>query len=157
MSLPKRILVPTDFSEAAAAALDYAKSLAQLTGASLHVLYVMDDPLPGFKMPDHVCSIPAIRRQLEKEAAEQLGKILTADERVKFRAEMTAEWGSPYTKVLEFAKAHKIDLIVMGTHGRGALQHALLGNVAERVVRHSSCPVLTIRTTPEIDEANAAI
>lgn len=148
MSLPKRILVPTDFSEPAGAALDYAKTLAQALGASLHILCVMDDPMPGFKMPDHVCSIPAIRRQLEAEAKEQLAKLLTPEERTAFRAELTAEWGNPYAKVLDFASKHDIDMIVMGTHGRGGLEHVLIGSVAERVVRQASCPVLTIRPAP---------
>jgi nucleotide-binding universal stress UspA family protein len=149
MSLPKRILVPTDFSAPAGAALSYAKTLAEALGASLHVLCVLDDPLPGFKMPDHVCSIPAIRRQLEGEVQEQLAKVFTPEERTKFRAELTAEWGNPYVKVVEFAKDHGIDLIVMGTHGRGAIPHMLLGSVAERVVQHATCPVLTIHPAPE--------
>ena len=78
MSLPKRILVPTDFSATAEAALNYAKVLAEALGASLHVIHVMDDPLPGIKLPDHVGSIPAIRRQLEMEASEHLANVLTA-------------------------------------------------------------------------------
>ncbi|MBI3866463.1 MAG: universal stress protein [Planctomycetia bacterium] len=153
MPVPQRILVPTDFSEPAQAALDYAKTLAEALGASLQVLYVMDDPLPGFKMPDHVCSIPAIKRQLEREAADQLAAALTPQEKAKFRAELTSVWGNPYAKVLEFAKERNIDLIVMGTHGRGALQHVLMGSVAERVVRHAPCPVLTIRPEPAIAPA----
>ena len=114
----------------------------------MHVLHVMDDPLPGFKLPDHVCSIPAIRKQLEREASEHLATLLTSEERTKFRAALTYEWGNPYLKILEFTKDHGIDLIVMGTHGRGAILHALMGSVAERVVRHSTCPVLTIRPAP---------
>jgi len=148
MSLPQRILVPIDFSPGAEIALNYAKSLAAAFGASLHVLHVMDDPLPGFKMPDHVCSIPALRKQIEQETSEHLSKVLSPDERTRFRATLSAEWGSPHASVLAFAKDHAIDLIVMGTHGRGAIQHVLLGSVAERVVRHASCPVLTIRQAP---------
>jgi nucleotide-binding universal stress UspA family protein len=155
MALPKRILVPTDFSAAAAGALDYAKTLAEAVGASLQVLAVMDDPLPGIKMADHVCSIPAIRQQIERETGEHLAKVLTPAEQAKFRAELTAVWGNPYAKILEFAKDHAIDLIVMGTHGRGAILHALLGSVAERIVRHASCPVLTIRPAPETAPAKA--
>lgn len=155
MSLPKRILVPTDFSAPAAAALNYAKTLAEALGASLQVLAVMDDPLPGIKMPDHVCSIPAIRQQIEQETGEHLAKVLAPAERAKFRAELTAVWGNPYAKILEFAKDHAIDLIVMGTHGRGAILHALLGSVAERVVRHAACPVLTVRPAPETVPAAA--
>jgi nucleotide-binding universal stress UspA family protein len=145
MSLPKQILVPIDFSETAAAALDYSKALAAAVGAALHVLHVMDDPLLGFKLPDHVCPIPTIRKFLEQEASDHMSKDLTADEQKKFRAELISVWGSPYLKVIEYAKDHDIDLIVMGTHGRGMIGHLLLGNVAERVVRHASCPVLVIR------------
>jgi nucleotide-binding universal stress UspA family protein len=144
MFSPKRILVPTDFSTPAAAALNDAKAIAEAFAASLLVLHVLDDPLPGFKMPDHVCPVEAIRKQLEREAAEQLGKLLTPDERQKFRAELTTEWGSPYAKVLEFAKKHQVDLIVMGTHGRGAIGHWIMGSVAERIVRLAPCPVLTV-------------
>lgn len=145
MSLPKQILVPIDFSETAAGALDYAKTLAAAVGAALHVLHVMDDPLPGFKPPDHVCSIPSIRKLMEQEARDHVSQVLTPDEQKKFRAELVTVWGSPYLKVIEYAKAHDIDLIVMGTHGRGMIGQLLLGNVAERVVRQASCPVLVIR------------
>ena len=91
-----------------------------------------------------------VLKQIEQEAAEHLKHALTPEEKTKFRAELTAVWGKPYAKILEFATAHGVDLIVMGTHGRGALMHALMGSVAEQVVRHSVCPVLTIRTAPEV-------
>jgi len=145
MPLPTQILVPTDFSETADAALAYAKTLADVSGAALHVLHVMDDPLPGFKLPDHICPIPAIRKLMEQESSKQMSKVLTADEKGKFRAELLTAWGNPYLKVIEYALEHKIDLIIMGTHGRGMVGHLLLGNVAERVVRHAPCPVLVIR------------
>lgn len=153
MPLPKQILVPIDFSETAAAALDYAKTLAAAAGAALHVLHVMDDPLLGFKLPDHVCPIPKIRKLMEQEASDHMSKVLTADEQKKFRAELISVWGNPYLKVIEYAKDHDIDLIVMGTHGRGMIGHLLLGNVAERVVRHASCPVLIIRPPQNADQS----
>jgi nucleotide-binding universal stress UspA family protein len=148
MSVPKRILVPTDFSPPAEAALDYAKSLAEAVGASLHVLHVMEDPLPGLRSAHHVCSVPAIREQLEQESGEQLMKLFTPDEKAKLRAETTAEWGIPHARILEFANTDHIDLIIMGTQGRGAILHALMGSVAERVVRYATCPVMTIRSAP---------
>ena len=146
MALPKRILVPTDFSEPAAAALDYAKTLAEATRASLQVLHVMEDPLPGLRQPDHVCSVLAIREQLEREAGEQLEAVFTPEERTKFHAVTTAQWGTPHAQILKIADENHIDLIVMGTQGRGAILHALMGSVAERVVRHAKCPVLTIHS-----------
>lgn len=147
MALPKRILVPTDFSEPAAAALAYAKTLAEAVGASLEVLHVMEDPLPGLRQPDHVCSVPAIREQLEREAGEQLKAVFTPEERTMLHAVTTAHWGTPYAQILKTASENNTDLIVMGTQGRGALLHALMGSVAERVVRHARCPVLTVHST----------
>jgi len=157
MSLPKRILVPTDFSELAGAALTYAKELAGAVGASLQVLHVMEDPLPGLRQADHVCSVLAIREQLEREAGEELAKLFTPEERQRLHAETTAVWGTPYAQILKFSVDNHSDLIVMGTHGRGAVLHALIGSVAERVVRHASCPVLTIHNAPSAAAAQGAI
>lgn len=145
MQLPQRILIPTDFGASAVAALQYAKSLSKISGAALHVLHVMDDPLLGWKMPDHVCPVPALRKFLEEETRDLLSKLLTDEERQAYHAEVRSEWGNPYSKVMEYVKQHNIDLVVMGTHGRGALGHALMGNVAERLVRHAPCPVLVVR------------
>lgn len=160
MSLPKRILVPTDFSELAGAALKYAKELAAAVGASLQVLHVMEDPLPGLRQADHVCSVLAIREQLEREAGEELARLFTPEERTSLHVEATTIWGIPYAQILRFSIDNSSDLIVMGTHGRGAILHALIGSVAERVVRHATCPVLTIHsgnaTALARDAANAS-
>ena len=141
----KRILVPTDFSETAAGAMNYAKALAEAFGGSLHVLHVLEDPLPGWKPAGHVASVPAIRQNMEQDAAVQISKVLTDPEREKFRAELVTLWGSPFVEIIGYAKSHEIDLIVMGTHGHGPIAHLLLGSVAERVVRNAPCPVLTVR------------
>ena len=141
----RRILVATDFSETAAAALDYAKALAEAFGASLQVLHVLEDPLPGWKPPGHVASVPIIRQHMEQDAADQMSKVLTDTERDKFRAELATTWGSPFVEIIRHAKTRDIDLIVMGTHGLGPIAHMLMGSVAEKVVRKAPCPVLTVR------------
>ena len=142
----KRILVPTDFSETAAVALKYAKALAEaFSSASLHVLHVLEDPLPGWKPPGHVAPVLKIRVNMEEDARVQIDKLLSEVERQRFHAQLVTVWGSPFVEIIRYAKAHDIDLIVMGTHGRGPIVHMLMGSVAEKVVRKAPCPVLTAR------------
>ena len=70
---------------------------------------------------------------------------LTDAERQKYSAEIVTLIGSPFLEIVSYAKAKDIDLIVMGTHGRGPIAHMLMGSVAEKVVRKAPCPVLTVR------------
>lgn len=141
----KQILVPTDFSDTAAAALSYAKVLAEAFGASLQVLHVLEDPLPGWKPSGHAVAVPAIREHMEQDAATGMSQVLTDAERERFRAQTATAWGKPFVEIVRYATEQGIDMIVMGTHGHGAIAHMLMGNVAERVVRHAPCPVLTVR------------
>jgi nucleotide-binding universal stress UspA family protein len=146
MMTVSRILVPVDFSEHSARALDCAKTLAEKFGASLHVLTVVSDPLvlpdPG---PWYVPLPEGYLDGLRQDAESRLRGLLTAAEQRQFRAESSVTTGDPYREILEFVKRSSIDLIVMGTHGRGGVAHALMGSVAEKVVRTATCPVLTVR------------
>ena len=144
------ILVPTDFSDTAGAALKYGKALAEVFNASLHLLPVLEDPLPGWKPEGHVASIPTIRVNMEEDARLQMDKLLTEAERQRFHVQPVMTWGNPFVEIVRYAKNHEIDLIVMGTHGSGPIVHLLMGSVAEKVVRKASCPVLTVRN-PEHD------
>ena len=76
---------------------------------------------------------------------DRLGKILTDAERTKYSAQIEMVCGSPFLEIIAYAKSREIDLIVMGTHGRGPIAHMLMGSVAEKVVRKAPCPVLTVR------------
>src|SRR5262245_40827811 len=145
MTAIKHILVATDFSETAGVALDYARALASAFDAKLDVIHVLEDPLPGWKPPGHVASIPEIRTGMEQDARIQIDRVLSDSDRERFRAELTTIWGKPFVEIIRYAKAHGCDLIVMGTHGRGPLAHMVMGNVAEKVVRNAPCPVLTVR------------
>lgn len=140
------ILVPVDFSEYSARALDCAKTLAEKFGASLHVLTVVPDP---FVLPDPgPWYVPLPERYgegLRQDAESHVHDMITPAERTTLRAESAVAFGDPYREILEYAKRASIDLIVMGTHGRGGMAHALMGSVAERVVRTAPCPVLTVR------------
>lgn len=140
------VLVPTDFSDASESALRFGKAMAEKFGASLHVVHVMEDLLAhAWAAEVYVSSMPQLRDEIEKESRQRLGTLLTDDERKTLRAETALLAGNPFLEIIRYAKAQNVDLIVMGTHGRGPIAHMLLGSVAEKVVRKSPCPVLTVR------------
>jgi len=142
----KTILVPTDFSDASEAALNYGKAMAEAFGASLHLVHVMEDLLAqAWAAEVYVASMPQLREEIDKESRQRLASMLTDDERRRYRVETALLAGNPFVEIVRYAKAHSVDLIVMGTHGRGPIAHMLLGSVAEKVVRKSPCPVLTVR------------
>jgi nucleotide-binding universal stress UspA family protein len=141
------ILVPTDFSETADAALGYAKRLAGRVGASVHLLHVFRDPYaPALYVPEVYAPVPIeTRERALNEARARLAERLTADEEVYFRGTRTLVAGLAANQIAKYAADHGMTLIVMGTHGRRGVSHLLLGSVAEHVVRTAPCPVLTIR------------
>jgi nucleotide-binding universal stress UspA family protein len=142
----KTVLVPTDFSAASESALRYGKAMAERFGATLHIVHVMEDLLAhAWAAEVYVSSMPQLRDEIEKESRLRLGALLTDTERKTFRAETALLAGNPFLEIIRYAKTHGVDLIVMGTHGRGPIAHMLLGSVAEKVVRKSPCPVLTVR------------
>jgi|KBSMisStandDraft_5_1062788.scaffolds.fasta_scaffold133277_4 nucleotide-binding universal stress UspA family protein len=142
-----RILVPTDFSAPADAALDYARDLARQFGASIHLVHVFDDPLTsGAFVGDGAVVMPfELREAAEAYAREQLDSRHVAHAGTLPGSATALLHGPPAKRLVEQAKEDKADLIVMATHGRTGLGHLLIGSVAERVVRMASCPVLTTR------------
>jgi universal stress protein A len=142
----KTILVATDFSDASQAALEYARGLAEKFGASLHVLHVLEDlAAHAWTTEVYVAALPGVHEEMERQAQERLATLFTEDERGRFRVRTALRLGSPFVEIIRYARDEHADLIVMGTHGRGAIAHMLLGSVAERVVRKAACPVLTVR------------
>jgi nucleotide-binding universal stress UspA family protein len=142
----KQVLVPTDFSETSEVALKYGASLAETFSSSLHVLHVIPDP---YSQPWSVeatgVSIADLLRTWEEDAKKRLDALMPAAERAKAKAELATCVGHPFVEIIRYARDHQIDLIVMGTHGRGPVGHMFLGSVAEKVVRKAPCPVLTVR------------
>jgi universal stress protein A len=145
----QKILVPTDFSQPADAALIYAKELAEKFGAGLQLLHVVALPT-YYPMGPEAAAFPIAELMTETEAAarntlEELarGTGLPVD-RIRVRTTV----GTPVSEILDTIADHDIDLVVMGTHGRGMVEHVLLGSVAERVVRRSPVPVLTVHGLP---------
>src|SRR5262245_28523436 len=140
----KNILVPFDFSEYSEQALRYGLELARKFDATLYLLHVVQDPMTQ-SYAGEVLTLPPVEvvDQWVLDAGEKLAaRVPPLDaSRVRVRAVV----GSPYSEILGFAEDEEIDLIVMGTHGRGGVSHLLLGSIAERIVRRSPCPVLTVR------------
>jgi len=142
-----QILVATDFSEPSDAALVYGRELAMRFAARLHVLHVAQDIYVNMWGAENYLSVaPAIQQQIEEDARRRLSAIVGATgtgEPVTLTCVVTDP--SPARAIVEYAKTNDIDAIVIGTHGRGAVAHLLLGSVAERVVRFAPCPVLTVK------------
>jgi nucleotide-binding universal stress UspA family protein len=161
------ILVPVDFSSSANTALRYAASIAERFGSSLLVLHVIAKEVEMGMVCRHVG--PRIIPLLGPEAAPvtvpaEVLETVTIDLReqaqvalhhlvapwpIERPVELRVEVGHPVEQILDVVTRDDVDLIVMGTHGRTGLAHAVLGSVAERVVRLAPCPVLTVKKAAE--------
>ena len=142
----KRICCPIDFSDASRAAMEVAADLARRFGAELVLLHAY--PIPGYTFPDgSVVASPRMMQDLADQAEKHVEEWRVEAERLVGAGKVTGEKavGEPAAEILENARAWGSDLIVMGTHGRTGLEHALMGSIAERVVRRAHCPVLTVR------------
>jgi nucleotide-binding universal stress UspA family protein len=144
----EEILVPTDGSHAAEAAIEQAIGLAEQYGARIHALYVVD--VNAYSTIETGTDV--VLSSLEKEGTEAVEAIARAagDAGVDVTTEVVT--GTPYRDILEYADERGVDLIVMGTHGRRGLDRYLLGSVTEKVVRSADVPVLTVRETEEEEE-----
>ena len=146
----EKILVPYDFGEPAARALTYARILVERLSASLELLHVVADlrlallPLGPAEGGAYVPS-PGLLDEITREGEAALDEVLTAHDRKALRATRRVVVGDARAQIIGQARLDGADLIVMGTHGRSGVRHALLGSVAEGVVRAAACPVLTVR------------
>lgn len=142
----RRILFPTDFSENARAAQEYACAFAEQFRAELHILTVLHDVAPVLPEPGTLFITPVSNLDETRLSAEQaMSGLLDPKWEQANRVVRATRPGTPFLEIIRYARVQEIDLIVLGTHGRSGLSHVLLGSVAERVVRHAPCPVLTIR------------
>ncbi len=144
----ERILFPTDFSELATSALGYAVELASKYEAQLHALHVVDDAyqywsamgpesIPVGPPPEDLLDLGRTRmKAFEQEHLAELDRPTVTH----------VTMGRPFSEIIAYARAQNVDLIVMGTHGRGAIAHVLLGSTTEKVVRKAGCAVLTVRS-----------
>jgi len=139
------ILVPTDGSPAADAAVEHAVTLADRFDATLHALYVVD--ATAYSAIEAGTDIVA--EALETEGEDAVSRIAEAADDADLPVVESVTSGTAYRSILEYADGNDIDMIVMGTHGRRGLDRYLLGSVTERVVRSANQPVLTVRDRGE--------
>ena len=142
----KKVLVATDFSDASETALRYGRELARAFHARLELLHVVENMnlLAGFGYAS--ATIPmTMQEDVERAAAQETERLLTDEDRreLSARAFIVTD-NTPAAAIIKHAKDNGVNLIVIGTHGRGGLAHLFVGSVAERVVRLAPCPVLTV-------------
>lgn len=170
---PTHVLVPTDFSRTAQAALDYALDLTELVGARLTLLHVtnrakVEEELKGldslgylFQTTESLASGADVKppslqwARLEEVARTQLEQSIDPARRDKLQIEFVCRDGYPSQTITQYAREHGVDLIVMGTQGRGRTAQFVMGSVTQNVIRGADCPVLTVKAPPETCETPA--
>lgn len=135
------ILVPTDGSPAADAAIEHAVDLADRYDARVHALYVVD----GAAYSTLEAGSEIVIEALEAEGEEATERVTEAADAAGVAATTTVTTGTAYRTIQDYVDDNDVDLIVMGTHGRQGLDRYLLGSVTERVVRTADVPVMTVR------------
>ncbi len=147
----REILVPIDFSEHSNLVLKYALAFAGQFDAAITLLNVIEPPLVN---PDAI--LYAANPDQISQALENLLSRVCEQEKLKppIKQQTVVKSGVPYDKIVETAKNQKADLMVIATHGRTGLAHALLGSTAEKVIRHAPCPVLVVHWHKGDPESN---
>ena len=148
----QHILVPTDFSEYADQALNYATQLAQQLQARLTLLHIIDTTPLGVAEGEAMLP-PSYWQELETGIAQSMDESLKRLHDVGLQGETLIAHGVPFQTIIDTAQDRGADMIVMGTHGRTGLTHVLMGSVAEKVVRLAPCPVLVTRGTTDASPA----
>ena len=140
-----RILCPTDFSDASAAALGAAIDLAQKFGAGVTLFHA--HALPAYLFPDGMMPVtPQTLGELERSIDAELARLAMRVTAAGIPVETRHAIGPAWSEICRAADELSADMIVLGTHGRTGLRHVLLGSTAEKVVRHARCPVVTVHS-----------
>ena len=143
----KNVMVATDFSETAETALEYGRAFARTFGGTLHVVHVVESAFTRTTTGELAAlNIDEILKEIRAASQKEIDKLVRDDDRRELHARAVITTANDAVGCLStYATDEKIDIIIMGTHGRTALAHMLMGSVAEKVVRIAPCPVLTIR------------
>lgn len=145
----KNILCPIDYSVYSEMALKYAIEFAEKYQAKLYLMHVLDIRVYDINDPD-LYNVNIVDTETIDKLKERLLRCVNEDTKGRISVEAIIIQGVPFAEIIKASRDYKIDLIVLGTHGRTGLSHAIMGSVAEKVVRKAPCPVLTIRH-PEHD------
>lgn len=142
----KKILIPTDFSEFSKCAMRYGCELASRFSSQLHILNIVEDLFPLIPDPGMTFPIPE-SYSVEMQAAAKKAILSLPPQEMLGKIDVVREVlpGTPFLEIVRYARDQEMDMIVIGTHGRSGLAHVLMGSTAEKIVRKSPCPVLTVR------------
>ena len=158
----KRILCPVDFSGHSKEALEHAASFARASLGKLFLFHAIDDPLSAFYLAEtapvlpNLCERERVTRIDFFNAAIQRGTEMlqnfAVDAARGCNCQYIVECNDPYKRIMEIVHEERIDLVVMGTHGRTGIKHLAMGSVTEKVVRSALCPVLTVHAPPQEEQ-----
>ncbi|MCX8057662.1 MAG: universal stress protein [Ignavibacteria bacterium] len=140
----ERILVPTDLSQLSLVALEYANSIAETYDAKVFLVYVCEN-VPSPKKQKKYPQLTENIKELKKKIKEELKDIAIEKLNLAEEVEIVLLDGNPYKEILRFAVENQVGLIVVASHGRTGFSHLLMGSVAEKIVRYSPIPVLTVK------------
>ncbi|HEX2966902.1 MAG TPA: universal stress protein [Syntrophorhabdaceae bacterium] len=140
----KKILCPVDFSEFTDEILEYALDIARKYDSELHLIHIIPNlnyftPYESFFTPENLV---VVEKNMEAEVNRDFETLIA---KMNFPVKKVIRNGTAFIEIIDYVKSESIDLVILGTHGRSGLEHVLIGSVAEKVVRKSPCPVLTIR------------
>jgi nucleotide-binding universal stress UspA family protein len=147
------VLVTTDFSDTSKRAFGPALTLARKFGARILVVYVEEDRLPPMVIEYMAVGIDDLMDEQRTRADQRLKEFVSANFGDHPDVETRVAMGTPHVEIVRLAEEQKADLIVMATHGRGFISHAVMGSTSERVLRRSCCPVLVCRDCPPGDQS----
>lgn len=145
MRIIKNILLPTDFSSFSFAGLEYVELLSSLFEVNVFLLYIMNESTAAPRAHQKAVHSETTECEAMAKEREELQRFIA--ERMENISHVIpiVRKGEPWKEIVRCGRDEKIDLIVMATHGRAGLSHLLMGSVAEKVVQHSSVPVLTVK------------
>jgi len=139
------ILVPIDFSAHSKNALKFAIPLAEKFGASLHLVYVVEPTIYPADLGFGQVVLPGVEDELREKGAEELQALIQREIGERVKASCAVRTGNPHQEILHEAEEKGVDMIIVATHGHSGVEHMLFGSTADRIVKRSRVPVLTIR------------
>ncbi|MBR9976808.1 MAG: universal stress protein [Bacteroidetes bacterium] len=147
--MPKisRILVPIDFSEYSKKTFLYAIDFAKTFNAELLLVYVVEPIIYPADFGFGQVALPSMEKDMHERGREQLDILVEKEVPEGVYARAIVRAGKPFVEIIQAAKDEKADLIIIATHGHSGIEHVLFGSTAEKVIRKSSCPVLSIRSS----------
>ena len=141
----RQILVPIDFSEESRKALRYAQPFAERFGAQIILVHIVEPKIRPERSVITPSSQEGRTASRMNEREQQLANLRHWEIGEGIKGDNIVQMGKPHSEIINLARARKVDLIVVATHGYTGLKRALLGSTTERVVRHAPCPVLVVR------------